>query len=198
MPQMVGVPPPSMTHSAPWIEAARLEARNAINSATSSGSAGRPNGIPPSALRMLSFAAFRSPRRNPTATFKAFVDFARRQCAASGASRVPRAETRWPGHLADRRTSGAWRTAVLKAGLMFWSPPRPRVFSLVQPTGASGRDSPGSRKANSEPVRGRPLVLEANKLCRKPSHARGRAAVACGGEPCARLSPLRSSPLRFW
>src|SRR6185436_2742883 len=46
--QTVGMFPPSMTYSLPVIEAARAEARNAINSATSLGRFGRPSGIPPS------------------------------------------------------------------------------------------------------------------------------------------------------
>src|SRR5438445_11229184 len=43
--QIVGIFPPSMTYSLPVIEDARSEARNAINSATSSGRLGRPSGI---------------------------------------------------------------------------------------------------------------------------------------------------------
>src|SRR2546430_3648884 len=46
--QIVGMFPPSMTYSLPMIEEARSEARNATNSATSSGRLGRPSGIPPS------------------------------------------------------------------------------------------------------------------------------------------------------
>jgi hypothetical protein len=46
--QMVGTVPPSMTYSAPVIEAARGEARKATSSATSLGRAGRPIGMPPS------------------------------------------------------------------------------------------------------------------------------------------------------
>lgn len=48
----MGTVPPSMTYSAPWIEAARSEAKKATSSATSSGHAGRPIGMPPSASMM--------------------------------------------------------------------------------------------------------------------------------------------------
>ena len=44
----VGTVPPSMTYSVPVIDAARDDARKATRSATSSGFAGRPMGIPPS------------------------------------------------------------------------------------------------------------------------------------------------------
>jgi len=46
--QTVGIVPPSMTYSLPVMDEARSEARNATNSATSSGRLGRPSGIPPS------------------------------------------------------------------------------------------------------------------------------------------------------
>src|SRR5687767_8036981 len=46
--QTVGTVPPSMTYSVPVIAAARGEARKATRSATSSGRAGRPIGMPPS------------------------------------------------------------------------------------------------------------------------------------------------------
>jgi hypothetical protein len=42
-----GIVPPSMTHSLPVMEEARFDARNATNSATSSGRPGRPSEIPP-------------------------------------------------------------------------------------------------------------------------------------------------------
>ncbi len=49
----VGPAPPSMTYSAPVMEAARGETRNAIRSATSAGFAGRPIGMPPSDFMMI-------------------------------------------------------------------------------------------------------------------------------------------------
>jgi hypothetical protein len=52
--QTVGTVPPSITYSAPVIDAARGDARKATRSATSRGRAGRPIGIPPSdAMRIL-------------------------------------------------------------------------------------------------------------------------------------------------
>src|SRR5207244_9441671 len=45
--QMVGMFPPSMTYSLPVIDEARSDARNATNSATSSGRFGLPKGMPP-------------------------------------------------------------------------------------------------------------------------------------------------------
>ena len=55
--QTVGTVPPSMTYSAPVIDAARDDARKATRNATSSGLAGRPMGIPPSE----SIKCFRAP-----------------------------------------------------------------------------------------------------------------------------------------
>ena len=54
--QTVGTVPPSITYSLPWIEAARLDARKATSSATSSGRPGLPIGIPPSESIRLSRA----------------------------------------------------------------------------------------------------------------------------------------------
>lgn len=54
-PQAVGTVPPSMMYSVPVMEAARGEARNAMRSATSSGLAGRPSGIPPSPFMIICF-----------------------------------------------------------------------------------------------------------------------------------------------
>ncbi len=51
--QTVGTVPPSMTYSAPVMDAARGETRNAMRSATSSGFAGRPSGMPPSEFMMI-------------------------------------------------------------------------------------------------------------------------------------------------
>ena len=45
--QTVGTVPPSITYSLPVMDDARSEARNATNSATSSGRFGLPNGMPP-------------------------------------------------------------------------------------------------------------------------------------------------------
>ena len=53
--QTVGSVPPSMTHSVPVIDEARDEAKNAMRSATSSGLAGRPSGIPPRLFMMICF-----------------------------------------------------------------------------------------------------------------------------------------------
>jgi diketogulonate reductase-like aldo/keto reductase len=51
--QAVGTVPPSMTYSVPVIEPARGDTRKAIRSATSSGFAGRPRGMPPSPFMMI-------------------------------------------------------------------------------------------------------------------------------------------------
>lgn len=56
----MGTVPPSIVYSVPVIEDARSGARNAIRSATSSGFAGRPSGMPPSASMMIFLPPSRS------------------------------------------------------------------------------------------------------------------------------------------